>query len=116
MFTGLIAFYGAPDLDATHRFYHELLGLPLYKDQGVCRIYEVPGGGMVGFCQHMKVAIEGKSPIITFLTDDVDGVYAHLEEAGVHADYPPKENPRYNIYHFFVRDPNGYAVEIQRFL
>ncbi|OQY24133.1 MAG: hypothetical protein DRJ03_06405 [Chloroflexi bacterium] len=25
-------------------------------------------------------------------------------------------NPRYNIYHCFLRDPNGYLIEIQRFL
>jgi hypothetical protein len=29
---------------------------------------------------------------------------------------PPAANPRYNIYHCFLRDPNGYLLEIRRFL
>ena len=28
----------------------------------------------------------------------------------------PVMNATYNIYHFFMRDPDGYLVEIQRFL
>jgi catechol 2,3-dioxygenase-like lactoylglutathione lyase family enzyme len=28
----------------------------------------------------------------------------------------PTMNTTYNIYHFFMRDPDGYLVEIQRFL
>ena len=29
---------------------------------------------------------------------------------------PPTYNPTYHIYHLFVRDPDGYLVEIQTFL
>jgi hypothetical protein len=28
---------------------------------------------------------------------------------------PPTYNERYQIYHLFARDPNGYLIEIQRF-
>ena len=28
----------------------------------------------------------------------------------------PAENPKFNIYHCFLRDPDGYLLEIQRFL
>ena len=54
--------------------------------------------------------------IITFVTDDVDGCHARLSAASVPTDGPPRENPRYQIYHFFARDPAGYRVEVQRFL
>ncbi len=112
---GLIAFLGAADLETTHRFYNGLLALPLYKDQGLCRIYDVPGGGRLGFCSHMPVVKGEKTPIITLLTDDVDGVWQLLQSAGLKPK-PPVASPRFKIYHFFVYDPNGYLVEIQRFL
>ena len=113
---GLIFFSGCHDMEQTHHFYAELLGLPLYKDQGLCRIYEVPGGGKIGFCTHMKIAKNEKSPIITLLTQDVDGAYQRLIQAGLAPLHTPQENPRFCIYHFFVHDPNGYLVEVQRFL
>ena len=28
---------------------------------------------------------------------------------------PPSANAEYNIYHCFLRDPDGYQIEIQRF-
>jgi len=29
---------------------------------------------------------------------------------------PPKENPKYRIYHFYGRDPEGRSIEFQQFL
>jgi len=115
-YNGLIVFLGTNDLEKTHIFYHDSLGLPLYKDQGLCKIYDVPGGGRIGFCQHMNVSINGKSPIITLLVDDVDGSYKKLLESGVKIEKEPGVNTKFNIYHFFTIDPNGYYVEIQNFL
>jgi catechol 2,3-dioxygenase-like lactoylglutathione lyase family enzyme len=113
---GLVAFYGARDLDATHLFYNEILELPLFKDQGLCRIYLVPGGGHLGFCSHMSAGQGERGPIITLLTQDVDKVYQRLVEAGITPPHQPQKNPRFKIYHFFIQDPNGYLVEVQRFL
>jgi len=115
-FEGLIPFYGTDDLDSTDRFYKDQLGLSLHKDQGVCRIYEVLPGGWIGFCTHMEVAIGEHSPIITLLTEKVDEVYQSLKKFDCDLGDPPQENPRFKIYHFFVRDPNGYLVEVQKFL
>ena len=115
-FHGLIVFLGTKDLATTDYFYTDLLGLNLYKDQGVCKIYKVPGGGYLGFCTHMPVVHKDKSPIITLLSEDVDGVYSRLCIAGISLSQPPSENPRFNIYHFFATDPNGYCLEVQRFM
>ena len=113
---GSIVFFGVKNLEETDSFYRDKLGLELYKDQGLCRIYRVPGGGMLGFCTHQDVISREKSPIITLLTPDVDGWYKKLKEKGVEAGEEPKSNPRFKIYHFFLRDPDGYTLEIQRFL
>jgi len=113
---GFIAFFGTKDLEATHQFYHVLLGLPLYIDQELCRIYEVRDGAYVGFCTHHPTIPPEISPMITLVTNDVDGIHRSLTHAGVETEAPPKVNPRFHIYHFFARDPNGYRVEIQKFL
>ena len=110
----VITFLPVRDLDATHRFYHDVLGLPLALDQGACRIYRVANGGFVGFCRR-----EGATPvegvIITLVTPDVDGWHRRLTAGGIDADGPPRHNPTYDIHHFYTRDPDGWAVEVQRF-
>lgn len=111
---GYIHFNGTDDLEKAHRFYSDLLGLPLWLDQSACRIYELPGGNKIGFCEHMVVAKEGT--MLTFLSEDVDAVYTAFVNAGIAVDGPPRVNDDYHIYHFFARDPDGHALEIQRFL
>ena len=69
----------------------------------------------MGFCQRAAAPYAPAGIIITFVTDDVDGWYARLQDRGVQFDQPPELNPKYAIYHCFVRDPNGYLLEIQRF-
>ncbi len=116
MWNGFIGFYGTPNLEATHSFYADILELPLALDQGTCRIYAVPGGGYLGFCEHLAVCHTHKSPLITLITKEVDMVYERLCQAGIKPEAPPQNNTRFNLYHFFVRDPAGYTVEIQQFL
>ncbi len=59
MWESFIAFYGTKDIEETHKFYVGALGLSLYQDQRTCRIYEVTQGGLIGFCEHLDVAISG---------------------------------------------------------
>ena len=106
----------ARDLARTADFYGNVLGLPLAADQGSCRIYRVSRGGYVGFCEHISAPDRPESVIITLLTEDVDGWHRSLESIGVIFETKPAENPSFRIYHCFLRDPNGYRIEIQRFL
>ncbi len=111
-----ITFLYTRDLAATARFYEEMMGLPLALDQGDCRIYRVSNGGYIGFCQRAQAPERPSGVILTLVTPEVDAWYQHLSEQGVVFEEPPALNPRYNIYHCFLRDPNGYLIEIQRFL
>ena len=103
------------DLQATADFYEELMGLPLALDQGDCRIYRVAENGFLGFCEREAAPLDPGGVILTIITNEVDEWHAFLVEQGVIFEEEPVYNPKYGIYHCFLRDPNGYLVEIQRF-
>jgi predicted enzyme related to lactoylglutathione lyase len=92
---GFIAFFGTDDLEATHEFYANLLALTLVIDQGTCRIYRAPGGGFIGFCEHLEVCRAERAPILTFVTDAVDEVYEKLVRSGVKTASEPRFNEIY---------------------
>ncbi len=112
--TAQIVFFPTRNLEETTRFYRDKLGLPLVLDQGRCRIFGVADSAFLGFC-HKETEPGESEAIITLVTEDVDGWMARLHNYGVRPEQGPKINPEFQIYHAFVRDPNGYLVEIQRF-
>ncbi len=115
-----ISFRPVADLAASRDFYERDLGLTVVRDQGVCLIFRVTQGGYVGLCQagydSRTQALPVDDRIITTLVhEDVEGVHQRLRALGADLDGPPRHNPRFGITQFFVRDPDGYRVEIQRF-
>ena len=112
-FAQQVTFLYTPDLAATARFYEHVIGLPRVLDQGSCRIYRVSADGFLGFCARSGAQPSGV--IVTFVTQDVDGWYERLRARDVVFEKAPALNPAYNIYHCFLRDPNGYLLEIQCF-
>ena len=58
---------------------------------------------------------EGAGIILTLVTQDVDGWYERIKATGWECEHPPSRNESYDIYHFFLRDPDGYRIEIQCF-
>jgi catechol 2,3-dioxygenase-like lactoylglutathione lyase family enzyme len=114
-FTQQITFLHTVDLQKTADFYENILRLPLVVDQGVCRIYAVNGDAYLGFCEHLEAPERPSGIIITLVSPEVDTWYAYLQAQGITFDKPPQHNSRYNIYHCFLHDPNGYLLEIQRF-
>ncbi len=96
-------------------FYEGVLGLELVRDQTLCRIYKTGPASYLGFCERGYSIPTDYRVVITLLIDDVDGVYKLLKERNVATESEPEFSERFNVYQFFVRDPNGYLVEIQRF-
>ena len=70
--------------------------------------------GFIGFCQR-EGAEASPGVIITLVAQDVDARCKTLRARGVVFEKEPTYNPKFNIYHAFLRDPAGYLVEIQRF-
>jgi catechol 2,3-dioxygenase-like lactoylglutathione lyase family enzyme len=91
-FDSQITFCYTRDLATTAAFYEDVLGLTMVLDQGGCRIYRVADEAYLGFCERER-----------------------MREVGVEFEKAPTMNPDYHIYHCFLRDPNGYLIEIQRF-
>jgi catechol 2,3-dioxygenase-like lactoylglutathione lyase family enzyme len=114
--TQQITFFYTNDLIKTANFCEDILGLELIVDQGSCRIYSVTSDGWIGYCERSDEFSKPKGVIFTLVTPDVDGWYQLLIKFGVHIEHPPVINEKYHIYHFFFCDPNGYLIEVQRFL
>jgi len=110
-----ITFLPVEDLERSSAFYGQVLGLPLVLDQGDCRIFEVADAAFVGVCERPG----GPPPhgvLVTLVTAEVDAWHDRLTAAGVVCDRPPARNTTYDVYHAFYRDPDGYVIEVQRFL
>src|SRR5215470_10848298 len=118
-----VTFLYVKDLALSERFYSETLGLELVLNQGLARIYRVgSGNAFLGICLSSEVQqapTSDRAPlgvIVTFVTNDVDSAYSALLNKGVAFEQAPALNATYKIYNCFFRDPDGYLLEIQRFL
>lgn len=112
-----ITFLYVSDLQRSADFYENVLGLQLVTDQGSCRIYRAAGRqAYLGICEGAATEANVDTLIFTLVTADVDGWFRRVTSRGWPCEDPPSTNARYNIYHFFLRDPDGYKLEIQRFL
>lgn len=112
-----ITFLYVEDLERSSAFYQGILGLSLALDQAHCRIYRTGKRAYLGVCENKDRVNQGdrEGVIFTLVVADVRGWYDYLREQGWEVEEEPKYNERYLITHFFLRDPDGYLLEIQRF-
>ena len=108
-----ITFLNVSDLDASEAFYRRL-GLVRALDQGRCRILRAAGAAHVGLCERPEgVSTEGI--IVTFAAVDLEERAAALQAGGIPFEVEPRYDAEYDITQAFLRDPDGYLVELQRF-
>ncbi len=110
-----ITFIYVSNLANSHRFYVENLGFELLVDQGDCRIYQTSSHGYLGLCERPELVDAPGSFLLTLVTPKVEEELERFAHAGVRIDTPAQVNERYAITQGFVRDPDGYRIEIQRF-
>ncbi len=111
----LITFIYVDDAEASDAFYRGVLGLPLVTVQPTCRIYQVSAAGFLGVCSSNDRPTTPAGVVITLVRPDVDVFCDRITTAGLELEKAPAHNERFSIYNAFVRDPDGYLVEIQRF-
>ena len=118
-----VTFLYVKNLERSEHFYGEMLELEVVLNQGLARIYRIGSGdAFLGIC--LSSAVQQAPPpdraplgvIVTFVTDDVDRAFETLRAKGVAFEKAPAVNTSYNIYNCFLRDPDGYLLEIQKFL
>lgn len=114
-FDAFIPFYPVHDLAATRDFYQRELGLELERDEARCLVFRA-AGGYLGFCLADGSLPDRNELTLSLVAPDVDAVYQHLRRLGVEIESPPRRNEHYRIYHFIARDPDGYRLEIRRFV
>lgn len=109
-----VTFLYTNDLEKSAEFYANTLQLPLILDQGTCRIYRTSRDSFLGVC-HTDDPINPANIIVTLVSAEVDAWHTYLHDKGIPIEKPPTFYEKFNIYHLFLRDPNGYLIEIQTF-
>ncbi len=107
-----IVFLSTQRLDEVVGFYKSRLGMSIWLEQEDCTILR-HDNLFLGFCQRDEADTGG---VITFWygsNKEVDEMHTKLADL---AEGKPQVNDKYHIYHFFLRDPEGRRLEVQRFL
>lgn len=109
--TGLV-FYRTANRERTVRFYVERLDADRWLEQpGGCTILALDNL-LVGFCDAAETESEG---ILTLAVADRAAVDDHHDRLSDVAEGPPTASEAFDIYHFFLTDPDGRTVEVQSF-
>jgi len=115
--TSQITWVYTDNLEQTSNFYEKGLDLELVNDEGTARIFQVSSTAQIGVCVAFEDrVIEPKGGMITLVTNDVDSWFARLTKKGIVLSNSPHILEKFNIYTFFLKDPNGYVIEIQQCL
>lgn len=116
--TGMITFLYYENLERAERFYRDVMGFELVTDQGWAKIFRVAGDACIG-CVDGKVGYhrpsEQKPVLVTVVVDDPDAWYEHFRSHGVRTLGTPRDDEELGLRVFFLEDPEGYAIEIQKF-
>ena len=113
----LITWVYTDSLNSTCDFYENGIGLEMVRAEGAARIFNAGSGGLIGVCKAFENrVVEPKGGMITLVTDDVDAWFSALQSKGIEVESPPHILEKFNIYTFFLKDPNGYSIEFQQFL
>ena len=107
-----IIFFTTRDLETIKDFYLNEVGAKAWLSQPDIEIL-AHDNFIFGF--HLQNSVS-KDVMLTFFyrtNDEVDVMYQRLKDIATSA---PKVSTKYNIYHFFAKDPEGRSIEFQHFL
>ena len=117
--TSQITFLYYKGLAPAQQFYEDIMGFELVEDQGWAKIYRVSGNAFVGLVDEKRGSLkvqENSAVMLTLVSDDVRGWYNYLREKGVEFVREFGVSEEIQIEYFFIRDPGGYIIEIEKFL
>lgn len=98
---------GTSSPEASKAFYHSLLGLPIAIDQEQLKVFQPTATGLdFNFSTHLP----SKVVMLSFLTNDLNAVMAHLTQHGKPFTGPMPSHLEMTAIQ--LEDPNGYCVKI----
>jgi acetyl esterase/lipase/cyclophilin family peptidyl-prolyl cis-trans isomerase len=112
---GLVVRYFFRDPAAAGSFYGHILGLP-QAGPGVFRLSETAFLRISPLAEAGPEADAPKTATLSFVTDEVDGWYAHLKSEKVTMKSELKDASRHPTRGFVAVDPEGHLLEFERFL
>jgi catechol 2,3-dioxygenase-like lactoylglutathione lyase family enzyme len=113
-----MVFFYYEDLAKAVDFYERIMGLPLVLDYDFAKAYRISETSYVCLVDHeqgMHDASEPKTVVLDFMTRQIDGWYAYLQDQEVEVHTPLKEPSDYPFRSFVVSDPEGYLLEFESF-
>jgi predicted enzyme related to lactoylglutathione lyase len=111
--TLIIADLRVADVETAKSFYTDYLGLSIEEfNMGWVARYTSPDTG-VNVQLVTRDAVAPADPVISVLTEDVDGAYAQARELGYEIVHPLTTEP-WGVRRFFVRAPDGTVINIVR--
>ncbi|MBI9032193.1 nitroreductase family protein [bacterium] len=107
-----IIFFKTKSLDIIHHFYHYTLMMEVWLEQPNCYIYK-KGNLLLGFLQSDTTETQGIITIFDQNKEVIENAYQQylplvIQDLAV--------NEKFNIYHFYISDPDGRKIEFQTFL
>jgi hypothetical protein len=107
-----IVFLKTRSLAEVRRFYEGRVGMGVWLEQPGIAILK-HGNMLIGLHKQPEPDMDGMVTFFYATRGEVDEMYERLSYV---ATSEPKENPKYRIYHFFGKDPEGRNIEFQHFL
>ena len=122
-----LVFLRTKNLQRITDFYMKAVGMHLFHSQAGIKIL-ISGNFLVGFQQS---AVIDTDTLLTFFyssTEEVDEMHRLLSPSQQNPRSPPeflygasvisapKHNPKFNIYNFSAKDPDGRKIEFQMFM
>jgi catechol 2,3-dioxygenase-like lactoylglutathione lyase family enzyme len=100
-------------------FYEDNFGSKLLVDQGFAKVYSSTPSGFIGLVdetQGLHRFTPKKAVNVSFLTDQIDEWYTHLQAKGVKIRDSLEALESIPVKAFVAYDPAGYFIEFDRFL
>lgn len=107
-----IVFLKTKNLGKVRRFYEDRVGMTVWLEQPGIAILK-HGNMLIGFHEQPEPDLDGMVTFFYATREEVDVMHARLSDV---ATSELKEDPKYRIYHFFGKDPEGRNIEFQHFL
>ena len=107
-----IVFFGTNKLDELRAFYEVNIGCQIWLEQADCIVFK-HDNFLFGFCKRQEAETNG---ILCFFYSEQKTVDDFYDKFNNIALAQPILNEKYEIYHFFVTDPEGRKVEFQHFI